>query len=265
MVALALHYPQGGHGGRSFWKVMTELYGESLLKDKNAGALRERWRKIARESGKDLEVYSKGLADKVAKEFAKQVEKTINDTIAEPVSLLAGTKRHSALLPNIFKDGEIPMNPMENGKDLDRKVSIKKSRKKKAFSNVVIGKDSKFPESIRTCLNFSQITAKKSMSIYRMLKKNGFANIDSDFEQYFATKDFNPFIQEILKSKKTVEPDANSLPKLEAALGNNMNGTAWSELEDLALRHQESAELQSCLIRSKGETAVASRKKALGL
>lgn len=260
MVTLALHYPEGGHNGNTFWKIMTELYGDSLLKERIAGALREKWRKIAKEYTNRLEEYRNTLAEPLAKEFIENVEKVISDKHAEPIPLLAGNKRRAALLSKNNGDGIIEKEGIE--------PTAKRTRKKKIFSNIIIGKDSPMGEDIRTCIDLSQVTAKKSTGICKILKKHGLSALDVATENYLATKDQNPFVQELLKSTKIVEQSKVNLPRLEVVLGNTakpINNIEWTELEDLALRHKENAELQNCLIRSKGELAVTSRKKVLGL
>ena len=256
MVTLALHYPKGGYGGNSFWKSMTELYGDSILKERIAGPLRERWRKIAKEHANDLENYKQVLAQSLPKEFIDNVEKVINTKLAERGSLLAGSKRHSSLLPNIFKDGNMGASGIENGES--KKPITKRTRKKKQFSNVRIGSEL---ESVR-CIDMSQLTAKKSIGICKLLKKEGFNDIDSEVKSIFASKDL---ISEIAKMVRTVEL-GTSLPNLGTALGNNVKDKGeWTELENLALKHQDIPELQSCLIKMKGAEAVASHRKALGI
>lgn len=51
MLAVVAHYPQGGHGGETFWNSMINLYQEKFkfFKDRNAGSLRDKWRKIQKE------------------------------------------------------------------------------------------------------------------------------------------------------------------------------------------------------------------------
>jgi len=258
MVTLALHYPKGGYGGNSFWKSMTELYGDSILKERIAGALRERWRKIAKEHANDLENYKQVLAQSLPKEFIDNVEKVINTKLAERGSLLAGSKRHSSLLPNIFKDGNIGASGIENGESKKPIAIAKRTRKKKQFSNVRIGNEL---ESVR-CIDMSQLAAKKSIGICKLLKRQGLNDIDSEIKSIFANKDL---ISEILKTVRTVE-SGTSLPNLETTLGNNVKDKEeWTELENLALKHQEIPELQSCLIKMKGAEAVASHRKALGI
>ena len=49
LVAIVLHFPKGGHGGEPFWNSMITIYGTTLLQGRKPGALRDRWRKIAKE------------------------------------------------------------------------------------------------------------------------------------------------------------------------------------------------------------------------
>lgn len=51
MMTLVTHYPKGGHGGEAFWASMVNLYKGhlDLFKERTAGSLRDKWRKLQKE------------------------------------------------------------------------------------------------------------------------------------------------------------------------------------------------------------------------
>ena len=56
MIAVVAHYPQGGHGGETFWNSMINLYKDKIkfFNEKSAGSLRDKWRKIQKEVMVDI-------------------------------------------------------------------------------------------------------------------------------------------------------------------------------------------------------------------
>lgn len=267
MVTLVLHYPEAGHNGRQFWTSMINTYEDSIPTLRNAGALREKWRKIAKNYPTNLEEYKKKLIDELPKQFVDKIEGIISKKLAEPNPNPISGKRRSAPLPNIFKGEGIQKIKLDNGEE-GKLLTKKTGAKKPSLGRIRIGHAFTSLEDIRTCLDLNSITARKAIGISKTIKKCGSLDVDIDAKEFLSKRNENtPFIQGLIQLTKEVEPNLGLLPKLPTKpLEQLLKGEdGWNELEDMALRCINIPEVQDCLIKMKGIAAVEERKKLLGI
>eukprot|EP00826_Nyctotherus_ovalis_P047497 TRINITY_DN5466_c0_g2_i1.p2 TRINITY_DN5466_c0_g2~~TRINITY_DN5466_c0_g2_i1.p2 ORF type:complete len:302 (+),score=71.44 TRINITY_DN5466_c0_g2_i1:2119-3024(+) len=279
MVTLVLHYPEAGHSGKQFWTSMMGIYEDSILTGRNAGALREKWRKIAKEHSTDLEEYKKKLVEELPKEFVDEVESVIVKKLAEPNQDPISHKRRSAPLPNIFKgEGVQKMEPIlqamevlkmaRTGNEKEGEPVLKKTKQKKpSLGRVRVGNCIGFLEDIRTCIDLSLITPRKAIGISKTVRRLGYSDLDADARDFLSRRsDSVTAVQGLLQITRELEP-VNRLPKLPVKpLEQTLKADeGWSELEDVALRHTELKEVQECLVKIKGAAAVEQRRKMLGI
>jgi hypothetical protein len=266
MITLVLHYPEAGHTGRQFWTSMMSLYGDSILASRNAGALREKWRKIAKDHSTDLPEYKKELTEGLPKEFVDNIEKTISKKMTEPNKNPITSKRRSSHLPNIFKGEGIQKMKLDNGKK-EELVTKKTGPKKPSLGRIRIGHDYNSLEDIRNSIDLNSITARKAIGISKTIKRYGYPDLDSEAKDFLSKRNENALeVQRLTQLTKNVEVNTG-LPKLPTKLFEEIlkADEAWSELEDLALRHIELPELQAYLLKARGSSAIEQRKKLLGI
>lgn len=266
MVTLVLHYPEAGHSGRQFWTSMINMYGDSITTLRNAGALREKWRKIAKTYPTNLEEYKKKLTEELPKEFVAKIEASINAKLAEPNLNPLSSKRRSAPLPNIFKGEGIQKMKLDN--EEEGKLMKKTGPKKPSLGRIRIGHAFTSLEDIRACIDLNSMTARKAIGISKTIKRYGGSDLDSEAKEFLSRRNENaPFVQRLIQSTKEVDPNLGLLPKLPTkALEQVSKGEeGWNELEDMALRCINIPEVQDCLIRMKGISAIEERKKFLGI
>jgi len=268
MITLVLHYPEAGHSGRQFWESMMKFYGDSILASRNAGALREKWRKIAKGYSINLEEYKKNLIEKLPKEFVEKIEMTISKKKAESVHSAIVNKRRSPHLPNIFsyRQGTQKMK-LDNGKEGELVVK-KTGPKKPSLGKLRIGHEFNFFEDIRACIDLNSIIARKGIGISKTIRRYGHSDLDSEAKSFLPKRSENdPEVQRLLQLTKDVESNMSLLPKLPIKPFEEVlkADEGWSELEDLALRHTNLPEVQAYLLKAKGVNAIEQRKKLLGI
>lgn len=259
MVTLVLHYPDAGHSGKQFWSSMMSIYGDSVLEGRNFGALREKWRKIAKEHPSDLEEYKKTLIGQLPKELIEDIEQKITDKLSDPTLNHVINKRHSTLLPNIFNGEGVKKIKLGNGKDGEG--AVKKSIvKKSTLGRTKVGKALDSIEDIRNCIDLGQIIVKKSSGISKAIKRLGLSFIDDEAKDFLLGKDQNAaFAKELLQSTKELEQKIQPLPKLPLEI------KLWTRLEEMALMHPENQDMQEWLLREKGLETIENHKKSLGI
>ena len=102
-------------------------------------------------------------------------------------------------------------------------------------------------------------TVKRMEDIYPPEAVPLYEKIDSKLEEL--SKKHNKPVEELIGALNRLSGNFEDLEK-------HLEGKAapvWSELEDMALKHLESADMQTWLLKMKGADAVEKRKKFLGL
>jgi hypothetical protein len=270
MVSLVLRYPSGGHGGETFWTWMVKIYGNSLLEGRNGSGLRNRWRKISKEHPSDLREYKKQLAEGLPKKVVENVDKNIEEEIADVGSLGLSSKAYSSLFPemprppdpkeaerasrkrNKPEDNNIDASPHEEKKKM-KKTSTKGGIDLDTLISKTTKDLSKLIEDTDVAGMEARITLGKDLVIIRDLKTNSIV---------IKSQAAGPLPNEFHLKKPKVKQcgilrDCGSKA--------NTDNKQWTEIEDLVLKHPEYIDLNNCLLKTKGAEEVAKRKRILGI
>lgn len=98
MTSLVAQNPEAKHTGQVFWSLMMQAYGNTLLQGRNATALRNRWKKIAKmfPTMAAVEGYKSELAESLASDIVKSIDEIINNS-NKPITV--GRKREASHKP----------------------------------------------------------------------------------------------------------------------------------------------------------------------
>lgn len=266
MISIVLRYPSGGHGGETFWTWMVKIYGNSLLEGRNGSGLRNRWRKISKEHASDLAEYKKQLAEGLSKEFIENVDKKIEESIADVGSLGLSSKAYSSLFPELSKP-------------VDHKETERLARKRKPEDNNIEGEERKKVKKIsnKGGIDLDTLVPKLTHDLSSLIEDNDEGIMSAKItlgKNLLITRDLKTNACSV-KSKTEVpveeyqffkKPEVRQCDILRDSAGKaNTNIKQWNELEDMILRHPENIDLNNCLIKTKGAEEVAKRKQILGL
>ena len=271
MVSLVVRYPSGGHGGETFWTWMMKIYGKSLLEGRNGSGLRNRWRKISKEHPSDLTEYKKQLAEGLSKEIVENVDKKIEEEIANIPSLGLTTKAHASLFPEVPrppdpKEAERSSRkrnkPEDNNIDIDPNEEKKKVKKTNTKGGIdldtlvpKVPQDlSKFIEDTDTAGIQARITLGKDLVIIKDTETN---------KTTIKSLGAGASLDEVQSFKK---PEVKLYDILrDSASKANLDSKQWTELEDMILRNPAYIDLNNILLKTRGAEEVVKRKRTLGI